>query len=71
VRSAGYDAVRGVYRLSYRAAPRGSRVTELSMPPGHWRIRADGNAVVVRGTAGGARVLAVPGGLVTVTAERG
>ncbi|MFG2602850.1 glycoside hydrolase family 5 protein [Streptomyces sp. NPDC048514] len=70
VRSAAYDAVRGVYRLSYRAAAHGSRVTELSMPPGAWRIGADGGAVVVRGATGGARVLAVPGRLVTVTAER-
>ncbi|WP_189819179.1 cellulase family glycosylhydrolase [Streptomyces olivaceoviridis] len=71
VRSAAYDAGTGVYRLVYRAAPRGSRVTELSLPPGAWRITADGGASVVRRTAGRARVTAAPGGLVTVTVERG
>ncbi|MFF8860708.1 glycoside hydrolase family 5 protein [Streptomyces sp. NPDC015139] len=69
--SASYDAGRGVYRLSYRAAPRGSRVSELSVPPGTWRIRAGGRATVVRGPDGRDRVLAVPGSRVTVTVERG
>ncbi len=71
VRSAAYDAGAGVYRLVYRAAPHGSRVTELSLPPGAWRITADGGATVVRRTAGRAWVAAAPGSGVTVTVERG
>ncbi|MET9017906.1 cellulase family glycosylhydrolase [Streptomyces olivaceoviridis] len=71
VRSAAYNAGTGVYRLVYRAAPHGSRVTELSLPPGAWRITADGGASVVRRTAGRARVTAAPGALVTLTVERG
>ncbi|MFF5546357.1 cellulase family glycosylhydrolase [Streptomyces olivaceoviridis] len=71
VRSAAYDAGTGVYRLVYRAAPHGSRATELSLPPGAWRITADGGASVVRRTAGRARVTAAPGALVTLTVERG
>ncbi|MGV9934696.1 cellulase family glycosylhydrolase [Streptomyces olivaceoviridis] len=71
VRSAAYDAGTGVYRLVYRAAPHGSRVTELSLPPGAWRITPDGGASVVRRTAGRARVTAAPGALVTLTVERG
>ncbi|MEW2284196.1 cellulase family glycosylhydrolase [Streptomyces sp. NPDC047841] len=71
VRSAAYDAGTGVYRLVYRAAPHGSRVTELSLPPGAWRVTAEGGAGVVRRPAGRALVSAVPGGLVTVTVERG
>ncbi|MEU6477309.1 cellulase family glycosylhydrolase [Streptomyces sp. NPDC047017] len=67
VRSAGYDATSGVYRLTYTAARHGSRVTELSLPPGRWRVTAGGRASVRRDTAGRARVLAVPGGEVTVT----
>ncbi|MFF8403955.1 cellulase family glycosylhydrolase [Streptomyces sp. NPDC015684] len=69
--SAAYDAGRGVYRLAYRAFPRGSRVSVLSVPPGAWRIRAGGRATVVRGPDGRARVLAAPGSRVTVTVERG
>ncbi|MFF9087720.1 glycoside hydrolase family 5 protein [Streptomyces sp. NPDC014991] len=71
VGSAVYDAGRSVYRLSYRAASHGSRLTSLSLPPGTWRIAADGGAAVVRGTAGRAWVRAVPGSRVTVTVERG
>ncbi|MFG3009185.1 cellulase family glycosylhydrolase [Streptomyces cinerochromogenes] len=71
VRSSGYDSGSGVYRLSYRAASAGPRVTTLSLPPGTWRITADGGARVGRGTAGRARVLAAPGSEVTVTVERG
>ncbi|AYN38326.1 endoglycoceramidase [Streptomyces dangxiongensis] len=71
VRSAAYDAGRGVYRLSYRAAPHGPRLTGLSLPPGTWRVTADGGAAVVLGPAGRAWVRAVPGSLVTVTVERG
>ncbi|MEU0005400.1 cellulase family glycosylhydrolase [Streptomyces sp. NPDC006314] len=70
VRSASYDAGQGGYRLVYRAAPHGRRPTVLSVPPGTWRITADGGATVVRRTAGRAWVLAVPGSQVTVTIER-
>ncbi|MGW2955728.1 cellulase family glycosylhydrolase [Streptomyces eurythermus] len=71
VRSAAYDAGTGVYRLVYRAAPHGSRVSVLSVPPGTWRITAQGGADVVRQTAGRAWVRAAPGALVTVTVARG
>ncbi|MFH9657988.1 cellulase family glycosylhydrolase [Streptomyces sp. NPDC017248] len=71
VRSAGYDSGAGVYRLTYRAASHGSRVTGLSLPPGRWRITADGAARVVGRTPGRARVLAAPGAWVTVTVTRG
>ncbi|MFI0229416.1 cellulase family glycosylhydrolase [Streptomyces sp. NPDC017086] len=71
VRSAGYDSGAGVYRLTYRAASHGSRVTGLSLPPGRWRITADGAARVVGRTPGRARVLAAPGAWVTVTVRRG
>ncbi|MFC5655693.1 cellulase family glycosylhydrolase [Streptomyces nogalater] len=71
VRSASYDSRAGVYRLVYRAAPHGSRVSVLSVPPGAWRITAGGGAGVVRRTAGRAWVRAVPGTLVTVTVTRG
>ncbi|MGW1605379.1 cellulase family glycosylhydrolase [Streptomyces eurythermus] len=71
VRSAAYDAGTGVYRLVYRAAPHGSRVSVLSVPPGAWRITAQGRADVVRQTAGRAWVRAAPGALVTVTVTRG
>ncbi|MET8768673.1 cellulase family glycosylhydrolase [Streptomyces sp. NPDC004658] len=70
VRSAAYDAGAGVYRLVYRAAPHGSGVTDLSLPPGAWRVTADAGATVVRRTAGRARVSAAPGSLVTVIVER-
>ncbi|MFJ7152480.1 cellulase family glycosylhydrolase [Streptomyces sp. NPDC100445] len=71
VGSAAYDAGQGVYRLTYRAARRGSAPTVLSLPPGSWRIGADGGTAVVRGTAGRAWVRAVPGSRVTVTVTRG
>ncbi|GGR85173.1 cellulase family glycosylhydrolase [Streptomyces eurythermus] len=71
VRSAAYDAGAGVYRLVYRAAPHGSRLSVLSVPPGAWRITAEGGADVVRRTAGRAWVRAAPGALVTVTVTRG
>lgn len=70
VRSAAYDPGAGGYRLVYRAAPRGSRVSVLSVPPGAWRITAQGGAVVRR-TAGRAWVRAAPGEVVTVTVRRG
>ncbi|MCZ0210451.1 cellulase family glycosylhydrolase [Streptomyces achromogenes] len=70
VRSAAYDPGAGGYRLVYRAAPRGSRVSVLSVPPGAWRITAEGGAVVRR-TAGRAWVRAAPGEVVTVTVRRG
>ncbi|MCL3997077.1 cellulase family glycosylhydrolase [Streptomyces lavenduligriseus] len=71
VRSAAHDSGAGVYRLVYRAAPHGSRVSVLSVPPGAWRIAAEGGADVVRRTAGRAWVRAAPGALVTVTVTRG
>ncbi|MFC9792310.1 cellulase family glycosylhydrolase [Streptomyces sp. NPDC127584] len=72
VRSAGYDAATGVYRLAYEAADRrGSRVTELSLPPGTWRVSARGGALVLRTSPGRALILAAPGHRVTVTATRG
>ncbi|CAL9382169.1 cellulase family glycosylhydrolase [Streptomyces sp. enrichment culture] len=71
VRSAAHDSGAGVYRLIYRAAPHGSRVSVLSVPPGAWRIAAEGGADVVRRTAGRAWVRAAPGALVTVTVTRG
>ncbi|WP_435847348.1 cellulase family glycosylhydrolase [Streptomyces eurythermus] len=71
VRSAAYDSGAGVYRLVYRAAPHGSRLSVLSVPPGAWRIAAEGGADVVRRTAGRAWVRAAPGALVTVTVTRG
>ncbi|MFG2112669.1 cellulase family glycosylhydrolase [Streptomyces sp. NPDC048718] len=69
VRSASYDSAARVYRLEYDAARRGSRVTELSLPPGEWRVAAQGRAVVSRTTKGGNRasVVAAPGARVTVT----
>ncbi|WP_436960936.1 cellulase family glycosylhydrolase [Streptomyces sp. SudanB182_2057] len=71
VRSAAYDTGAGGYRLVYRAAAHGSRLSVLSVPPGAWRIRAEGGADVVRRTAGRAWVRAAPGALVTVTVTRG
>ncbi|MFF9019854.1 cellulase family glycosylhydrolase [Streptomyces eurythermus] len=71
VRSAAYESGAGVYRLVYRAAPHGSRLSVLSVPPGAWRIAAEGGADVVRRTAGRAWVRAAPGALVTVTVTRG
>nr|WP_203634980.1 cellulase family glycosylhydrolase [Streptomyces sp. SID10815] len=71
VRSASYDAARGVYRLTYTAALRGSRTTELSLPPGRWRISVVGRATVRREAAGRARVLAAAGGRISVTVTRG
>ncbi|MFE7516935.1 cellulase family glycosylhydrolase [Streptomyces sp. NPDC057540] len=72
VRSASYDPAAGVYRLSYDAAGRrGSRVTELSLPPGDWRVTARGGALVLRKDRGRAWVLAAPNARITVTATRG
>ncbi|GGS83102.1 cellulase family glycosylhydrolase [Streptomyces cinerochromogenes] len=71
VRFAGYDSGAGVYRLSYRAASAGPRVTTVSLPAGTWRITGDGGATVVRDTEGRVRVLAGPGRLVSVTVRRG
>ncbi|MFJ5834239.1 cellulase family glycosylhydrolase [Streptomyces sp. NPDC093089] len=72
VRSSTYDPAAGVYRLSYDSAGRrGPRVTELSLPPGTWRVTARGGAVVLRKAPGRAWVLAAPGARVTVTATRG
>lgn len=71
VRSAAYDGAAGVYRLSYDSARRGPRVTELSLPPGTWRVTAGGGAMVLRTSPGRAWILAAPGTRVTVTADRG
>ncbi|MFF8608500.1 cellulase family glycosylhydrolase [Streptomyces sp. NPDC015346] len=71
VRSSSYDPDAGVYRLEYDSGRRGSRWTELSLPPGPWTIEAGGTAVVVRQSAGRASLLAVPGARVTVTVTRG
>ncbi|MBT2439101.1 cellulase family glycosylhydrolase [Streptomyces sp. ISL-36] len=71
VRSSSYDPGAGVYRLVYDSGRRGSRVTELSLPPGPWTIAAGGEAVVLRREAGRAWLLAAPGARVTVTVTRG
>ncbi|WP_426404261.1 cellulase family glycosylhydrolase [Streptomyces sp. R-07] len=72
VRSAAYDSSTGVYRLSYDAAGRrGPRVTELSLPPGDWRVTARGGALVLRKDRGRAWILAAPDARVTVTVTRG
>ncbi|MFF7095611.1 cellulase family glycosylhydrolase [Streptomyces rubradiris] len=71
VRSAAYDTGAGGYRLVYRAAAHGSRLSVLSVPPGAWRITAEGGADVVRRTAGRAWVRAAPGALVSVTVTHG
>nr|WP_086822200.1 cellulase family glycosylhydrolase [Streptomyces sp. NRRL B-24572] len=72
VRSASYDPEAGAYRLSYDSAGRrGSRVTELSLPPGDWRVTAHGGALVLRKDRGRAWILASPNTRVTVTATRG
>ncbi|MFI8765212.1 cellulase family glycosylhydrolase [Streptomyces sp. NPDC053792] len=72
VRSAAYDSSSGVYRLSYDAAGRrGPRVTELSLPPGDWRVTARGGALVLRKDRGRAWILAAPDARVTVTVTRG
>jgi endoglycosylceramidase len=57
-----------VYRLAYRAARHGTRLTELSLPPGGWRVTADG--AVPRREAGRAWIVAAPGREVVVTVER-
>ncbi|MFB7610315.1 cellulase family glycosylhydrolase [Streptomyces gardneri] len=72
VRSAAYDAAAGVYRLSYDSAGRrGPRVTELSLPPGDWRVKVRGAALVLRKDRGRAWVLAAPDARVAVTVTRG
>ncbi|MGW0468748.1 cellulase family glycosylhydrolase [Streptomyces sp. NPDC003027] len=71
VRSSAYDSGSGVYRLEYDSARRGPRQTELSLPPGRWKVAADGRAVVLRVEPGRAWILAAPGTRVTVTATRG
>ncbi|WOX22112.1 cellulase family glycosylhydrolase [Streptomyces solicathayae] len=71
VRSDAYDASAGAYRLEYEAAGRrGSRVTELSLPEGEWKVAVTGKAVSVRK---GQRVwvYAVPGARVVVTVNHG
>ncbi|MEU3830428.1 cellulase family glycosylhydrolase [Streptomyces sp. NPDC029080] len=71
VRSASYDPGSGVYRLAYRAAAHGSRVTALSLPPGTWRITAEGDARVLARSPGRVWLWAAPGGSVRVSVERG
>ncbi|MYW43410.1 cellulase family glycosylhydrolase [Streptomyces sp. SID161] len=71
VRSASYDLGSGVYRLAYRAAAHGSRVTALSLPPGTWRITAEGDARVLARSPGRVWLWAAPGGSVRVSVERG
>lgn len=68
VRSASYDPQAGVYRLAYRAARHGTRLTELSLPPGGWRVTADG--AVPRREPGRAWIAAAPDREVVVTVER-
>ncbi|MFF9911707.1 cellulase family glycosylhydrolase [Streptomyces sp. NPDC013457] len=70
VASSSYDSGAGVYRLAYESSRRGSRVTELSLPPGAWQVTARGKAVVLREGAGKAWVIAAPGARVTVTVTR-
>ncbi len=71
VGSAAYDPAAGVYRLEYRAAgPRGSRVTELALPPGDWKVAARGALVLRDRDRSRVRVLAVPDARVTVTVTR-
>ncbi|MET9437601.1 cellulase family glycosylhydrolase [Streptomyces sp. NPDC006551] len=71
VRSSAYDSGSGVYRLEYDSARRGARRTELSLPPGPWKVAAGGKAVVLRKEPGRAWILAAPGARVTVTVTRG
>ncbi|MFF9841694.1 cellulase family glycosylhydrolase [Streptomyces sp. NPDC013740] len=72
VRSSAYDSGTGVYRLAYDSTTRrGPRITELSLPPGAWRVAVRGRALVVRRTEGRAWILAAPGAPVTVTVTRG
>ncbi|MER5204411.1 cellulase family glycosylhydrolase [Streptomyces sp. NPDC002825] len=72
VRSTSYDPGAGVYRLTYDAAGRrGSRLTELSLPPGGWRVTARGGALVLRKDRSRAWILSAPNARVTVTATRG
>lgn len=67
IHSASYHPDDATYRLTYRAARHGSRLTELSLPGGAWRITVDGSAVKLRRTADRVWVLAAPGGEVTIT----
>ncbi|WP_442305373.1 cellulase family glycosylhydrolase [Streptomyces sp. 2RAF24] len=72
VRSSSYDPAAGVYRLTYDSPTRrGSRVTELSLPPGAWQVAARGRAFVWHRADGRAWVVAAPGAHVTVTVTRG
>ncbi len=70
IRSSSYSSADAVYRLTYTAARHGSRLTELSLPPGPWRVTTDGDAVTLRRTRGKAWILAAPGSEVTITAEQ-
>ncbi|MGW2747326.1 glycoside hydrolase family 5 protein [Streptomyces sp. NPDC001450] len=71
IRSASYSPADAVYRLAYTATRHGSRLTELSLPPGPWRVTTDGDAEVLRRTTGKAWILASPGSEVTITVEHG
>ncbi|MFG2328959.1 cellulase family glycosylhydrolase [Streptomyces sp. NPDC048604] len=71
VRSAAYDPAARAYRLEYEAAGRrGSRVTELALPEGEWKVSVTGRAAAVRK---GQRVwvYAVPGARVVVSVNQG
>ncbi|MFK3730966.1 cellulase family glycosylhydrolase [Streptomyces sp. NPDC088090] len=71
VRSAAYEPGTGAYRLEYEAAGRrGSRVTELALPSGDWKVAARGALVLRDRDRGRVRVLAAPGARVTVTVTR-
>ncbi|MFE4589857.1 cellulase family glycosylhydrolase [Streptomyces laurentii] len=73
VRSTAYDPAAGLYRLEYDAGRRGSRVTEISLPPGAWQVTVRGQATVVRPAKNRNRalVVAAPGARVTVTVKAG
>ncbi|MEN8650964.1 cellulase family glycosylhydrolase [Streptomyces sp. 21So2-11] len=68
VRTDAYDPASGEYRLVYDAGRRGSRTTEVSLPPSArgWRISVDGAA-----WASERRVAAGEGGVVRVWARPG
>ncbi|MEU7423193.1 cellulase family glycosylhydrolase [Streptomyces sp. NPDC040750] len=70
LRSAGFDADRGVYRLRFRSAPHHRSVSVLSLPAGTWHVTARGGATVVRECAGRALLRAAPDRTVTVTVTR-
>ncbi len=70
IRSVSYTPGDATYRLTYSAARHGSRLTELSLPEGPWRITVDGSAVTLRRTTNRVWFLAAPGGDVTITVKQ-